>query len=88
MGPQEYYRHGTLNVNRSNERKWLYTKKKQEITDADYADDKVLLENTPAKANSLLHSLDQAAGGIGLHWNADKTSRGGKILNSNLLNST
>ena len=34
--------------------------------DADYA-------NTPTQAESLLHCLDQAAGGIGFHMNADKT---------------
>ena len=32
-----------------------------------------LIENTPTQAESLLHSLEQAAGGIGLHINADKT---------------
>ena len=37
------------------------------ITDTDYADDIVLLENTPAQAESLLHSLELAAGGIGLN---------------------
>ena len=40
--------------------------------DADYTDDIVLLANTPAQAKTLLHSLEQAAAGIGLH-NADKT---------------
>ena len=37
----------------------------QTITDADYADDIELLANTPAQAESLLHSLEQTAGGIG-----------------------
>ena len=41
--------------------------------DVDYADDIMLLANTPAQAESLLHSLERAAGGIGLHVNADKT---------------
>ena len=41
--------------------------------DADYADDIALIANTPAQAESLLHSLDRAAGGISLHVNADKT---------------
>ena len=31
------------------------------------------LANTPTKAKSPLHSLEQAAGGTGLHANADKT---------------
>ena len=33
----------------------------------------MLIANTPAHAESLLHSLEQAAGGIGLHVNTDKT---------------
>ena len=41
--------------------------------DADYADDIVLLANTPAQAESQLYSLEWAAGGIGLHVNGDKT---------------
>ena len=45
----------------------------QTIMDADYADYIALLANTPAKAESLLHSLEKAAGGIGLHVNTDKT---------------
>ena len=31
------------------------------------------MKNTPRQAESLLHSLEQAAGGIGLHVNIDKT---------------
>ena len=42
------------------------------ITDVNYTDEIALLANTPAQAESLLHSLEQAAGGIGLHDNADK----------------
>ena len=45
----------------------------QTITDADYADDISLLANLPAPAKFRLHSLERAAGGIGLHINADKT---------------
>ena len=33
----------------------------------------VLLANTPPQPESLLHSLEQTASGIGLHLNADKT---------------
>ena len=40
--------------------------------DTDYADDIVLLANAPTQAESLLHSLEQAAGFIGLHVNTDK----------------
>ena len=45
----------------------------QTITDADYADDKALLANTAAQLETLLHSLEQAVAGTGLHVNADKT---------------
>ena len=45
----------------------------QTITDTHYADDIALLANTPAQAETLLHSLEQAAAGIGLHVNASKT---------------
>ena len=43
------------------------------ITDADYADDIALLANTPNQTETLLHSLERAAAGIGLHVNAHKT---------------
>ena len=43
------------------------------ITDPDYADDIVLLANTPNQAETLLHSMERAAAGIGLHVNAHKT---------------
>ena len=43
----------------------------QTIMDADYTDDIALLANTPAQVEFLLHYLEPAAGGIGLHVNAD-----------------
>ena len=43
------------------------------ITDADYADDIALLSNTPNQAETLLHSLERAAAGNGLHIDAHKT---------------
>ena len=43
------------------------------ITDADYADGIDLMANTPAQAETLLHSLERAAAGISLHVNAHKT---------------
>ena len=43
------------------------------ITDTDYANDIELLANAPAQAKTLLHSLERAAAGIGLHVNAHKT---------------
>ena len=49
----------------------IYNKKLS--MDSHHTDDIVLLANTPAQAESLLHSLEQAAGGVGLHVNANKT---------------
>ena len=43
------------------------------IADVDYTDDIALLANTPTHAPSLQHTLEQAAGGIDLYVNADKT---------------
>ena len=43
------------------------------ITDANYADDIAIRANTPNQAETLLHSLERAAAGIGHHVNADKT---------------
>ena len=43
------------------------------ITDADYADDIAILANTPNQAETLLHSLERADTGTGLHVNAHKT---------------
>ena len=45
----------------------------QTITDADFADDIALLANIPAQAETLLHSLERTAAGVGLHVNAHKT---------------
>ena len=41
------------------------------IKDAVYADDLELIANTPTQAESVLHSLKQAAGSIDLHPNID-----------------
>ena len=43
------------------------------ITDTDYADDIAILANAPAQAETLMHSLERATAGIGLHVNAHKT---------------
>ena len=40
------------------------------MTNVDYADDLALLVNTPTQAESQLHSLQQAAGGIALYMNS------------------
>ena len=50
---------------------WRYPAKT--ITNADYADDMAILANTLNQAETLLHSVEQAATGIGLHVNAHKT---------------
>ena len=42
-------------------------------TIANYADDKAFLANAPGQAETLLHSLERAAAGIGLHVKAHKT---------------
>ena len=49
----------------------IYSAKK--ITHPDYADDIAILANTLNQAETLLHSLERAAAGIGLHANAHKT---------------
>ena len=43
------------------------------ISDADYAEDIAILANTSNQAETLLHSLERAEAGIGLHVNAHKT---------------
>ena len=43
------------------------------ITDANNADYLAILANTPAQAETLLHSLEQDAAGISLHVHAHKT---------------
>ena len=45
----------------------------QTITDTDHTNDIALLANTPTQAKTLLHSLEWAAAGIGLHVNTHKT---------------
>ena len=42
------------------------------ITNTDYANDIALLTNAPAQAETLLHSLERATAGIGLHVNTHK----------------
>ena len=42
------------------------------ITDADYSDDIAILANTPNQVETLPHSLERAATGIGLHVNAHR----------------
>ena len=46
---------------------------KQTITDADHVEDIAILANTPTQAESLMHSLEQVASGIGFKVNTDKT---------------
>ena len=66
-------------IDKTRKNGFVLTKKKSRrhpakaITDADYADDIAILANTPNQAETLLHSLERAAAGIGLHVNAPKT---------------
>ena len=46
---------------------------RETMIDIDYADNLALLVNTAAQSESQLHILEQAAGGIGLFVNANKT---------------
>ena len=55
----------------ANERTRIYAE--QTIMDTNYADDIELLANTPAQAETQLHSLERAAAGIHHHVNAHKT---------------
>ena len=43
------------------------------ITDTDYADNITLRANAPSRAETLLHNLERATAGIGLHVNAHTT---------------
>ena len=50
----------------------VFSAKSEEVAlDADYTNDIPLLANTPTKAETMLHSVERAAGGTGLHVNAD-----------------
>ena len=51
----------------------LAKKRSRRYPNTNYADDLAILANTLAQAETLLHSLEQAAAGIGLHVNAHKT---------------
>ena len=69
------------NIYRFNERKWLHRGKKKEAEDSLHKLSRMrampitqpLLANTSSQTESQLHSPEWAAGGIGLHMNADKT---------------
>ena len=51
----------------------FFSKKRISCGNYNYVDDLALLANTPTQAESLQHSLEQAARGIGLYMNSDKT---------------
>ena len=69
----------TTSIDKIKENGFELTKKRSRrypaktITDADYADDIMILANTPNQTKTLLHSLERAAAGIGPHVNAHKT---------------
>ena len=66
-------------INKIKENSFKQTKERsrrcpaQTITDADYTDDIAQLANAPGQAETLLHSLEQAAAGISIHVNVHKT---------------
>ena len=53
-------------------KEWSRRNSTKTITDTDYTDDLALLGNAPAQVETLLHNLEWAAAGIGLHVNAYK----------------
>ena len=61
---------GFTHIKKAGSRRYLA----ETITGAYYADDLALLINTPAKAKSQQHSLQPAAGGIGLCVTANRNS--------------
>ena len=69
----------TTSIDKIRENGFELTKKRSRmypsktITDADYTDDIAILANTPNQVETLLHSLERAAAGIGIHVNAHKT---------------
>ena len=67
--------HNLPRLDLTNENCFTLKKVKKHIIpgEANYADDIAFLVNTPTQAESLLLSLEQAAGGVGLFVNADKT---------------
>ena len=64
-------------INKIRENGFEQTKKRSRRYPAkaitDYADERAILANTPNQAETLLHSLERADAGIGLHVNAHKT---------------
>ena len=71
-----------ISINKIRENGFELTKKRSRrypaktITDADYTDDIAILANTPNQAETLLHSLERAATGIGLSVNAHNDQTG------------
>ena len=74
-----YFYYFKISIDKIRENGFELTKKRRRryptktITDAAYADDIAILANTPDQAETLLHSLERAAAGIGLYVNAHKT---------------
>ena len=60
-------------IDKISENGFELTKQKVPRKNNYYADDIAILPNTPNQAETLLHSLERAAAGIGLHVNAHKT---------------
>ena len=70
----------TSSIDRSNKKKWLYTKKKlrhkrypdETITNTDYEHEISFLANTLTQSKYRLHSLEQVTVSIGFYVNSDK----------------
>ena len=65
----DFIKENGLTLNKARNRQYPV----ETLTDSDYADDPELLANTPAQAESLLHSLERAARSIEFYVNTNKT---------------
>ena len=73
---QDYILQKSIDLIKENSFTLKKTRRRQYLAETirytDYIDNLVFLANKPAKAKSLLNSLEQAAGGIGLYVNKKK----------------
>ena len=70
---QDYVLRTSIDLIKENALTLEKSRSRRNLTDADYADNIALLINTPAQADSQLHSLEEITGtGKGLHVNGDK----------------
>ena len=69
----DYVLRTSIDLMKENGFKLEKERRRNPITDADYAEDIAILANTSTQAETLLHSLERAAGDIGFHVSADNT---------------